>query len=503
MLAGAGLSRIETERGRKGPLEALRQKPTRSASATSLPVIPSKQAGDVYSAMEDSPEEKAASQADYRRLMEESWGIPEFEGGLAYMRREMKVIQPRHLDKAQRAMLASLDAMMTEKNLRLDKRGEIDPEQPIGKLAYHNLLRREGIDMPPRALQSLLEREVDLLERKLVALGRQIDPSRNWMDLSRRLQQDQWASKKDVFSAYKAEVKRARQFVQKHSLMDIPAQEADVVQTPQDAPRSIPFSVCPGTYYHPLRQFEINWQDGPEAEPKMLAVHYKARIPVLAAHEVCPGHHTAMSASRHMDKSSVAQIVADNSFFGEGWATYAEKLMLERGFFKKPEEQFYVLRHHWNQANTALNNLRIHSNAPEWDASDPAALREKSRHLFRGADLAAYYLGMLQIERLKKAVLAQYPAMSEREFHNRLIRCPEMPLPMMAKVAFDIDLPPLKDTSSLMDAGAAGYLDPNQPARNQIGSSAKSSLSFGNGFLAKTPSSKSHAFSLPQFFSAE
>ena len=423
--------------------------------------------------------DESASKGLYSDVME----IGQFFGtleGISFLKRVLKRITPKYLDPNEQAMLASVQSILTEHALRLDNQGEINQDKPMGSLAYHSILRREGIDMSCNALQKLLDREVQLLESKVKEAAKRIDPSRHWQEIARDMSQDHPQSKEEVLAAYRAEIDRAKRFLGKNALIELPKQDAAVVQTPPGAPRDIPFSICPATYYHPLRQMEINWSDKEGHKASVLAAHFKARIPIIAVHEVYPGHYTAMMASAPKEQRRLEKEVGDLSFFGEGWASYAEKLMLEQGFFQKPEERFFVLVQHLKLANRARKSLLLHSGTDLLDMPENV----KAQHIQDGSNLASYYLGMLQIERLRKLVMDTYPKMTLGEFHNRLIHVPEMPFPQMAKVAFGINFPALAGEESMRGVGAASY---------KVGSA----VTDGNGPFANTEHKRLQAFSRP------
>lgn len=472
----------------KDPVSRLRGMPVRRASDPLISYNLSSPAVDVCSFRAGHQLEKVFSQSLYQGILAD-WGLPACREGIASIQVLLKKIKPQHLEKSEKALLASMQAILSERSLRLNNDGEIDPEQPVGALAYQAVLRREGIEMSPQALEKLLNREVRILRQKVEQAARQVDPSMHWTELARTLKTRHPASKAEVFDAYRVSMERAHAFVKRHKLMDLPQQGAAVVQTPSDIPRDIPFSICPAAYYYPLRQMEVNWSDRPGEEAAVLAAHFKARIPLIAVHELYPGHHTAMSASGTQDKHIPERQVGDASFFCEGWASYAEKLMMEQGFFTQPEERFYALLHHLKLADKAMKNLTIHSGGDASEFSAP----EIAHHIDRGYDLASYYLGMLQIERLKNLVMQTYPDMTLRAFHNRLVHTPEMPLPQMAKVAFGIDLPPLTGPESLQGAGAATYAVGSPASDSSVASATKD----GKGLLAKTDDKMVHAFSLP------
>lgn len=88
-----------------------------------------------------------------------------------------------------------------------------------------------------------------------------------------------------------------------------------------------------GTFFVPFPP------DGTSADDvqKRLTTNARSAIPTISAHEAYPGHHwhliTLQGNPRKLRK------VLATSYFTEGWALYAERLMREHGFFADPAHE--------------------------------------------------------------------------------------------------------------------------------------------------------------------
>ena len=91
-----------------------------------------------------------------------------------------------------------------------------------------------------------------------------------------------------------------------------------------------------------------------EAESKSLNSRLHREHLFLTAHETCPGHHYLDHIRRNIPNSLRRQI--ESPLFYEGWATYAESLLLETGYTKDTRERIvYYKRNLWRAARCLVD----------------------------------------------------------------------------------------------------------------------------------------------------
>jgi hypothetical protein len=181
--------------------------------------------------------------------------------------------------------------------------------------------------------------------REIVALAARLD-SRPWRELVDHLR-DQNPEPDELLGVYRSELDRAREFVQQHNLVRVPDGDCNVVPTPAFLASLVPFAA-----YEPppifLRQrtgrFYVTRPDPslpPEAFAQQRRGHCRYAIPVMAAHEVYPGHHLQLLTSEGLDSEVRRHIWSP--VMVEGWALYSEQLMGESGYYESDEVRLFQL----------------------------------------------------------------------------------------------------------------------------------------------------------------
>jgi uncharacterized protein (DUF885 family) len=155
-------------------------------------------------------------------------------------------------------------------------------------------------------------------------------------------------------------------------------------------------------------------------------------------HELIPGHHLQYFYNQRYQTQR--QLFA-SPFWTEGWALYWEMQLYERGFAKTPEEKIGMLFWRSHRAARILFSLSFHLGkiSPQQSIDllvnrvgherDNAAA--EVRRSFAGdygpLYQIAYMIGGLQFRALHKE-LVQSGEMSERDFHDAILKGGEMPV---------------------------------------------------------------------------
>ncbi len=158
-------------------------------------------------------------------------------------------------------------------------------------------------------------------------------------------------------------------------------------------------------------------------------------------HEVIPGHHLQGFMT---DRYYPHRKRFYTPFWGEGWAVYWEMLLYERGFARTPEERigFLVWRSH--RCARILFSLSFHLGrmTPNecvdllvenvgFDRNNAAAeVRRSIGTAYSPLYQAGYMLGALQLRELHREIV-DGGMMSEREFHDAVLRQNYMPIELL------------------------------------------------------------------------
>jgi len=166
-------------------------------------------------------------------------------------------------------------------------------------------------------------------------------------------------------------------------------------------------------------------------------------VETLALHEALPGHHLQVARAHELAGLPAFRRQRWDDAFGEGWATYAESLGPELGFFKDPFSWFGYLNDDMFRAARLVVDTGIH--AQGWtrqqaidylnahtanSAADNAV--EVDRYIAQPAQALGYKLGQLRFKALRdKAQAALGPRFDVRRFHDALLGQGSLPLPLL------------------------------------------------------------------------
>jgi hypothetical protein len=156
----------------------------------------------------------------------------------------------------------------------------------------------------------------------------------------------------------------------------------------------------------------------------------------LMVHEAMPGHYVQLQHSRRFSGSRTAIRAALRSgAFVEGWATYAERIMTERGYRGDGDPRAVRMQQLKMQLRMVLNAIldaRIHGHGmTETEAmtlmtgrghqEEGEAAGKWRRALLTSAQLSTYYVGYTEVSDLAGELRAADPGLTDREVHDRML----------------------------------------------------------------------------------
>jgi uncharacterized protein (DUF885 family) len=192
------------------------------------------------------------------------------------------------------------------------------------------------------------------------------------------------------------------------------------------------------------------YQGGNDDSPAALVVNTARldtrpiwEIDTLALHEALPGHHLQVARAH-----ALAELPAFRRFgwyvaFGEGWATYAESLGPEMGFYKDGFSAFGHLNEELFRAARLVIDTGIHSmgwsrqQAIDYLNANTANPRpdnevEVDRYIAHPGQALGYKIGQLRIQALReRAEAALGDRFDERRFHEAVLGNGALPLAIL------------------------------------------------------------------------
>jgi len=309
------------------------------------------------------------------------------------------------------------------------ERARADGRLGVGREALEFRLRHQhAIRWSTEQLLRYAATLIEETERALATAARELGAGR-WPDLVSRLRAEQ-APAETLVATFRDEVERSRDHVVRHDLAAVPEGDLQVLETPRFARAWVPVAgyLPPGPQAADRTGRLFVTVPEPGAGP---TGHGRHAIPATTAHEVFPGHHLQFLAA-HAQRRHVRRFIAAPMAF-EGWALYAEGLMLETGFYRTPEERLLQLHALLWRALRIPVDVGIHTGALPYDdavrlfverlqASRDHAEAEVRRTCAQPGYGLAYAVGRRELLALRSAYQARVGAgYTHRAFHDAVL----------------------------------------------------------------------------------
>lgn len=279
-----------------------------------------------------------------------------------------------------------------------------------------------------------------LPQARLVRIGRLID----------RLSEAHVAVE-DFVDEIREQIPELAEFVREHDLLDQdPDKPLIVRETPEymrgtGAIASVsapgPFNPGADTYYNvtPLETY------GPERAASYLREYNDWMLQILNIHEAIPGHYTQLL---HANRSpSLVKSLFGNGAMVEGWAVYAERMMLEEGWGDH-EPELWLMHGKWLLRVTfnAILDYEVHVLGMDRDEAvrlmREEAFQEKSeatqkwrRLTLSQVQLTSYYAGYSAIYDLRKRLKTELgDDFDLNSFHNEFLSYGSSPVNTIAEL---------------------------------------------------------------------
>ena len=320
----------------------------------------------------------------------------------------------------------------------------------FGEARYNAVLRdAELLDTDARALRERARGEIETLTADMRATARQIAGHEDWHALVLELNHDRPATPEAMRVGYEEWTARARAFLHERGLVSFPPGEECAVEPSPPFQRPVlavasyqdppPFSdSMRGHFFVPFPP------DGAsEAEiAKRLESNSYPSIPSTSVHEAYPGHHWHLIMAK-LNPSAVRQVFG-TSYFAEGWALYAERMMRESGFYDDPRHVLYQYEATLFRAARIVVDTSLHLGEMSHEEAvrfmlehssmtEPTAIAEVTRYCSWPTQASSYLTGCLEILRIRDRFLAARGASvtdvgALRDFHDGITGAGTLPI---------------------------------------------------------------------------
>ncbi len=204
-----------------------------------------------------------------------------------------------------------------------------------------------------------------------------------------------------------------------------------------------PFDKDGDTYYNvsPIDQYSD------EQANSLLEEYNDYMLQILNIHEAIPGHYTQLV---YANKSpSLVKSVFGNGAMIEGWACFAERMMLENGYGDGPEKDELMLMYYkWNLRIIANSIIDYGIHVENWSKEQvldllineafqeqEEALGKWKRATLSSVQLTSYFNGLTEIQQLKNEVEAkQGDDFSIKQFNEEFLSYGSSPVRLIAEL---------------------------------------------------------------------
>jgi uncharacterized protein (DUF885 family) len=348
--------------------------------------------------------------------------------------------------------------------LKEEKLPKANDKYALGGAKYAQLVEYgEMLTLTPEQLLEIGLRELKRKQDVFAETAREIDPGKPAIDVFKAIQRDH-PTEQNLIPDTAKDLEMIRQFVIDHKLVTLPSPvRARVLETPQflratsfasmDTPG--PFETKATEAYYYVTPVEANWP-AEQKEEWLTSFNYYT-TDIVSVHEAYPGHYVqflCLNASR----ATRLEKIFNSYAFVEGWAHYAEQMMVDEGFgstgSRTPtaEEKVKAAKYRLAQADEALLRLcrmcvsiRMHCQGMTVDEAtkffqdncyyeQKPARQEAVRGTF-DPEFLYYTVGKLEITKLREDYRRQEGAkFSLQKFHDELLRHGAPPLRLLREL---------------------------------------------------------------------
>ena len=317
---------------------------------------------------------------------------------------------------------------------------------------YYDWVLREVQFLPYGSTQMIAEgrRIHEATKLALDSLAQRLRPGTPWRVLADEMR-SRHPDAGRIIEAYRRESRRVLALLIRDDLVRIPpCQDLIFVPTPPQLRETYAWGGYGGITMRDSaavgRFFVTDVVPGmtPQQVEERLRTQNDGWVSVIALHEGYPGHHLqAVYARRNPDRLRQR---GGNTYYGEGWALYAEHWMARAGLFEgNPDGQLGQLQMRlWRTARVVIDPS-LHTGRMSYEEAvrffmdevgleRSAAEAEVNRFTTWPTQAPSYIIGWLELERLK-AELQQTlgPRFSERDFVEKVLEAGPLPLALLRR----------------------------------------------------------------------
>lgn len=227
------------------------------------------------------------------------------------------------------------------------------------------------------------------------------------------------------------------EFVRRQQLVSVPEEPMKIIVMPEFQ-RGVAVAYCDspgplekgGETFYAISPTPTDWP--PERVISFFREYNNYMLQNLTIHEAMPGHYLQLAHSNKFKAPTPIRAIFTSGPFVEGWATYAEQVMVEKGY-GGAEVKMQQLKMRLRLIINAILDQKVHiAGIGEKEAmelmmnegfqEEGEAAGKWRRACLSSTQLSTYYVGNAEINGIRKAYEAKYgPLKDLRAFHDTLL----------------------------------------------------------------------------------
>jgi len=240
-----------------------------------------------------------------------------------------------------------------------------------------------------------------------------------------------------IVALAKANLEEVTEFVRQQGLVTVPQEPVKIIVMPEFQ-RGVAVAYCEppgpleknGETFYAISPTPIDWSQ--QRVTSFFREYNNHMLKSLNIHEAMPGHYLQLAHSNKFKAPTLIRAIFTSGVFTEGWATYAEQLMVEKGY-GGPEVKMQQLKMRLRLIINAILDQKIHTaGMSEKEALDlmmnegfqeeGEAAGKWRRACLSSTQLSTYYVGNTEINEIRKAWEARKgPILDLKAFHDTVL----------------------------------------------------------------------------------
>jgi uncharacterized protein (DUF885 family) len=241
----------------------------------------------------------------------------------------------------------------------------------------------------------------------------------------------------NIVEAARISLKACEDFVREKAIVSLPGEPIKVIVMPEFQ-RGFAVAYCdsPGPLEKGAKTFYAISPPPSDWDAQRVESYFREyndfMLLDLTIHEAMPGHYLQLAHSNRFQAPTMVRSIFDSGTFTEGWATYAEQLMVENGFGGE-ELKMQMLKMRLRMLINVIIDQKIHTAGMteqqamammmnEGYQEEGEAAGKWRRACLSSTQLSTYYVGNLELNEIRRAYEQQLgDQFDQKEFHDKLL----------------------------------------------------------------------------------